>query len=114
MIFGVDTGSRVTSDVFDAVLAGNISGLAIQLESSDDVQALARGFTFPPERRDELLEKTYDRRGDPDVVSIKAFAQAALSNRRDCYKLSQVMTLALYPKGWFTNLLIPHTFMARF
>lgn len=88
----------VSSSVYDGVLDKDVPGVATQLESSNDVNALAEGLRYPPERREELLKKTEQREGDTDVVTIKAVAQAVLSSR-EYYKLAQVLTVAVYPEG---------------
>lgn len=103
----------MASDVYDAVLDGDISGVSTQLQSSDNVYALAEGLRFPSDRRNELLTKTGDRQGDPDVVTLKAVAKAALSSRQ-YYELSRVLTIAVYPEGWSTNTLLLDAFVAEF
>lgn len=91
--------SRPVSDaIYNAVVSGDVAGCVQQLESSDDVDALADGLRFDPDRRGEFVRKTDDRESDPDVAIMKAFAQAAL-NTMEYSKLARVFVQAVFPQG---------------
>lgn len=88
----------ISDDVTKAVKRGSVRGVVDALRSSQDVRALARGFTFAPERRRELLMKTSEREIDGDVVAIKSIAQAVLDTH-EYNKFAKILVGSVFPDG---------------
>lgn len=89
----------ITANVFSAVEESNVTEVALVLESTDDVEALAEGFTFAPDRREELLVKTPERVDDGDVVTLKSISTALLASPSSAEKFASVLVLSVYPDG---------------
>ena len=72
--------------------------VATLLVKSEDIIELGLGFTFSEEERDRVLFETAERKNDPDVVSLKGMAKAALqADLSD--KLTEVFIVAIYGTG---------------
>lgn len=80
------------------LLAGNAFEIQRAIREVKNHTTLARGFRFEPEDADLFLRETDTRVGDPDVVSIRGFAEALLSGA-DPEALAEVFTLVLSLQG---------------
>eukprot|EP00210_Caulerpa_lentillifera_P000619 g599.t1 len=91
-------------EIREHLLAGNAFEIQRALANVTNQTTLARGFRFEPEDAAIFLRETPERIGDPDVVSIRAFAQV-LINGTNPEVLAEVFTLVLSLQGdrYLTN-----------
>lgn len=77
-----------------AILAGDLNAIRVLVEYFDDPRILAAAFRFSPDRRDELLAESSNRRNDPDVIAVRVLAKTML-DLRDSTKLADVILFAI-------------------
>ena len=94
---------NVTERVRDAILNAEPEELSRLLKDIDDIPNLALGFTFPESLKNKYLLKTNVRVADPDVVSLKGMAMAAVEyDMAD--KLTEIFVGAVYGIGTSVSL----------
>lgn len=89
---------EISDDVTRAVRTSDFQEVSDVLRSSKDVRALARGFTFAPEKRTEFLMKTIERESDGDVVAMKSVASAVLDTQ-EYNKFARILVESVFPEG---------------
>lgn len=68
----------ITTQLRAAILNGELDTAIALLVVSRDVNGLAAGLRYPPEKLSEYRIVTPERDTDPDVITIKALAGASL------------------------------------
>lgn len=61
-----------------ALQSVNVKLASDYLRANNDPALVANALSFAPEEREEVLRKTPERVGDPDVIVGKAFATAVV------------------------------------